>query len=232
MLTRLAFILIISGVAGCSQPETPQARVAEVKGTANLERAGQATKLKVGDLLKASDTIVTEKDSVVDLQIKGGGAFRIMADSKTVISQLGKAAELEVQRGGLLLGLNRLQKDESFTVRSPTAVAGVRGTSFSFSADRHTVAVLTGSVELKRGEHVVNLEQMREARFNTERVESQKLSHASTRELAAIADIAGINEVDSFAEIQKNASQLILEIEAENVQSGKGPQPRERQEVQ
>ena len=108
MIKRLAFILVLLGAASCSQPETPQARVAEIKGNANLERGGQSSKLKVGDLLKANDTVVTEKDAIVDLQIKGGGSFRIMPDSKTIISQLGKSTELEVQRGGLLLGLNKL----------------------------------------------------------------------------------------------------------------------------
>jgi hypothetical protein len=232
MIKRLAFILVILGVASCSQPETPQARVAEIKGSANLEREGKSSKLKVGDLLKANDTVTTEKGAIVDLQIKGGGSFRIMPDSRTVISQLGKSTELEVERGGLLLGLNKLKKDESFSVRSPTAVAGVRGTSFSFSADRLTIAVLTGSVEVKRGDRVVNLDPMREVKLNTDKIEAQKLSPASSRELASIAEIAGISEVDSFAEIQKNASQLILEIEAENVTTGKGPQPREKQEVQ
>lgn len=232
MLKRLILVSLVIGSLNCSQQETPQARVAEIKGNASLERAGQTSKLKVGDLLKASDTVITEKEAIVDLQIKGGGSFRVMPESKTVISKLGKDTDLEVQRGGLLLGLNKLDKDETFNVRSPTAVAGVRGTSFSFSAERQTVAVLTGGVEVKRGDRVVNLEPMREVKLNTERVESQKLSQASTRELAEITSIAGINEVDSFAEIQKNASQLVLEIEAENVTSGKGPQPRERQEVQ
>lgn len=232
MKLRPVIILTLGLAWACSQPEAPQARVAEIKGSASLERDGKTEKLKVGDMLRANDTIVTEKESVVDLQIKGGGAFRVLSETRTTIGKLGKSTEISVDKGGLLLGLNKLQKDEEFTVRSPTAVAGVRGTSFSFSADRFTVAVLTGSVEVKRGGNTVSVDALREARFNSDKLEAQRLSRASSKELASITEIAGINEVDTFAEMQKNASQLVLEIEAENVGPGKGPQPRERQEVQ
>lgn len=229
MKTVLVFAFLF--VLQCAKaPEG--AIISQVRGTASVEIQGKSEPATVGKKVNAGDVIITEKDSEVDLQIAGGGAFRVLNASRITVGALAQKSEINVQKGGLLLGLKKMKADEEFTVRSPTALAGVRGTSFSFSADRNTIAVLTGSVQVERQGKALQLEPFQEIQTDKEKLESKKLSPDSARQLARIGEMKGIEDLADFDEIQKNLSVVILEIEKENLKTGKTVAPRPKPEVQ
>jgi len=93
--------------------------------------------LKNGDLLFPEDVIITKESGKVNITVENSGILRILPNSQVVLSSLllkdNGAAEqkIAVRTGKIILGLKKLQRDSSFNVETPTAVAGVRGTSFA-----------------------------------------------------------------------------------------------------
>ena len=92
-----------------------------------------------GDVLKENDIITTGIMSSCDIRI-GDSIIRIKEKSKVLISQLLKNGNVEnitlgLDIGKMLCKPKKLIKSESFLVKTPTAVAGVRGTQFSVEAD-------------------------------------------------------------------------------------------------
>ncbi|MFC1504248.1 FecR domain-containing protein, partial [Spirochaetota bacterium] len=70
----------------------------------------------------------------------------------------------KVEKGQILTSLKKLKKNEQFNVTTPTAIAGVRGTSFMVNATSKTskISVLTGSVQVTKGKKSVLVNQMKE----------------------------------------------------------------------
>jgi len=120
--------------------------------------------------LNSGDVIKTEKGSLVHLEMPGGrialikenSRFKILSDAKK------KHVNLEFDHGEFLIGVKRkLKKEESFTVRSPSAVVGVRGTLFwglsdekmtsTYACFESQITVLAGGImlALNPGEKVV-----------------------------------------------------------------------------
>jgi len=93
--------------------------------------------LKNGDLLFPEDVVITKESGKVNITVENSGILRILPNSQVVLSSLllkdNGAAEqkIAVRTGKIILGLKKLQRDSSFNVETPTAVAGVRGTSFA-----------------------------------------------------------------------------------------------------
>ncbi|MFA5519765.1 MAG: FecR domain-containing protein [Spirochaetota bacterium] len=107
---------------------------------------------QIGDLVKENDVIVTAEKSFCDIKI-GESIIRIKARSEMSVSQLLKNGELEattlgLSSGSMLCKPKKLVKSESFLVKTPTAVAGIRGTQFAIETDK----VLTTRIKVFEGE--------------------------------------------------------------------------------
>ena len=111
-----------------------------------------------GEGLHVGETIQTGPDSRVELAIKRGSVVRIMADShfsvehSVAVGETGRETQTYLERGRLYAVVERTEAESSFDVRTPTAIAGVRGTSFRVSVGQDTteVYVVRGSVEVAR----------------------------------------------------------------------------------
>jgi hypothetical protein len=95
--------------------------------------------VNIGDILNQNDIIETGTMSSCDIKI-GDSMIRIKENSKAILAQLLRKDGLENTTLGLDVGKmickpKKLLKNESFLVKTPTAVAGVRGTNFSVEAD-------------------------------------------------------------------------------------------------
>lgn len=95
--------------------------------------------VNIGDILNQNDIIETGTMSSCDIKI-GDSLIRIKENSKAILAQLLRKDGLENTTLGLDVGKmickpKKLLKNESFLVKTPTAVAGVRGTNFSVEAD-------------------------------------------------------------------------------------------------
>ncbi|RHX92229.1 FecR family protein [Leptospira stimsonii] len=104
-------------------------------GEVGIERSGKKITCAPGLILKENDTIITSSGSV-DIQTGSGDLIRIKSFSRITLKEISKSEKpntnLYVQAGELLIKTNKLKSKDSFLLTTPTAVAGVRGTTFSF----------------------------------------------------------------------------------------------------
>ncbi|RHX87821.1 FecR family protein [Leptospira stimsonii] len=104
-------------------------------GEVGIERGGKKITSAPGLILKENDTIITSSGSV-DIQTGSGDLIRIKSFSRITLKEISKSEKqntnLYVQAGELLIKTNKLKSKDSFLLTTPTAVAGVRGTTFSF----------------------------------------------------------------------------------------------------
>lgn len=105
---------------------------------------GEVTKngkvVEIGDLIYEKDVIATSEQSSCDIKI-GKSIIRIKEKSSLEFSGLivknGKEnTTLGLEIGRILCKPKKLLKGEKFLVKTPTAVAGVRGTQFTVEADK------------------------------------------------------------------------------------------------
>ncbi len=167
---RLAFALSLAvafSLSYCGQkddagagPATVRTIVSHVSGDVLMERGGQQSPIATGQELQALDFLVTGESSSVDLAVTGYGVVKIGSGTRVQVQSLtkstgGSEARLRLERGNVASFINRQDKNDRFSIESPTAIAGVRGTSFLMSVDdsrkdpRVKVAVLSGAVAVQ-----------------------------------------------------------------------------------
>lgn len=142
---------ILAGIiiGGCSQKEVDEyAMVTFMIGDVKKNSA----EVQIGDLIKENDMIITADNSFCDIKI-GESIIRIKALSNVKISTLFKNGNVEnttigLDSGKMLCKPKKLLKDENFFVKTPTAVAGVRGTQFIVETDKE----LTTRIKVFKGE--------------------------------------------------------------------------------
>jgi len=131
------FIFLLSISFGCSKEEVDEyAMITFLIG--NVSKNNLVA--DIGEIIKENDVILTGVNSFCDLKI-GGSMIRIKEKSKVLVSNLIRKGNLENTNLGLDIGKllckpKKLLKSESFIVKTPTAVAGVRGTKFVVETDR------------------------------------------------------------------------------------------------
>lgn len=122
-------------------------------GTVSIVSDGGKRRAAVNDLIKKGDTIVTGATSQADIVMGGKGLLRISENSTVLMASVIDAAsndvQMELDNGKVFVTLSKLSKG-SFKVKTPTAVASVRGTSFRVVADKKEsrLDVLSGKVQL------------------------------------------------------------------------------------
>jgi hypothetical protein len=113
--------------------------------------------VEIGYVLNEEDVINTGSDSFCDVKI-GGSIIRVKEKTKMVLSRILKSQDnenttLDLDSGKMLCKPKKLLKNESFVVKTPTAVAGVRGTQFTVEADQAKttrIKVYDGKVQIAR----------------------------------------------------------------------------------
>lgn len=153
--TVSALLAIIAAIAfGCGRETVDEhATISFMIGDVKIN----SVEAQIGDIIKQNDDIITGGNSFCDIRI-GGSIIRIKAQSSVKISTLLKSGNIEdteigLNSGKLLCKPKKLLKDENFMVKTPTAVAGVRGTQFAIEADRlktTRIKVFNGEVKVAR----------------------------------------------------------------------------------
>ena len=138
LLTSLALGLALTS----ARAEIGQIKTA--KGQVSVERKGQALPGQVGMLLEASDVLKTGADGAVGLTMRdnsllSAGPNSILALERFEFDPTTSQGRFDSQlrRGTLAVVSGRIAKQspEAMTVRTPSAVLGVRGTEFVVSVD-------------------------------------------------------------------------------------------------
>ncbi|HOT46273.1 MAG TPA: FecR family protein [Spirochaetota bacterium] len=136
----LLLSLIILGAAGCMKAarQAEPMTVSAILGSVSLNRPGSV--LRPGDAVKAGDRIITGEKSMATLILPDTSLVRIFEKSEFTVSGRIAAGEgreadtvLSLDRGRTMLIVQKLAKGDRLRVKTPTAVAAVRGTTFDVS---------------------------------------------------------------------------------------------------
>ncbi|HET7838771.1 MAG TPA: FecR family protein [Rectinemataceae bacterium] len=163
-MNRTTFVLAASLAAlalGCAPRSSgtaasPKAATAATAPKANLVYLEGSVKIdgaaaELGQTLGPGFSVETGANSVCDVVFGGKNIFRVGQNAFVKVDFTKQAPEFELQRGGLTSVLKKLDLiagQDSYRVRTNTAVAGVRGTSFCIWADEKStyVCACNGSV--------------------------------------------------------------------------------------
>jgi hypothetical protein len=161
-LIAAAIILASVTPSGCVKEKKAEVPVTVMNkvGKVSLNSPGNA--LPIDAALHAGDRILTGEKSMVTLLFPENSAVRIYEKTEFTISGMGPAGtagagdtEFAANKGRAMLVIAKLSKSVSLRVKTPTAVASVRGTSFVVAVDDAAkkgagastdVKVLSGSV--------------------------------------------------------------------------------------
>ncbi|MBN1533010.1 MAG: FecR domain-containing protein [Spirochaetes bacterium] len=107
---------------------------------------------KVAQVILKGDVIMTGTKSHITIQIGERGIVQISPDSTVEAASLFEAGtgELYLTKGTVVSRLDKLGKSNAYRVKTPTAIAAVRGTVFSVSYDsvKCSVGVSRGQVQV------------------------------------------------------------------------------------
>lgn len=127
-----------------------------VKGMVTIENRNNDV-VHAGDVLEEGDRIQTGANSLLDLSLTDASIVRLRPGTALTISEIVRTVDgitkidLGLRSGSTLHEVEKMGEKDSYTVRSPTAVASVRGTTFEFNAEENksVVRVARGLVEVK-----------------------------------------------------------------------------------
>lgn len=133
-----------------------------VKGDVQVERAGTAQKAKVGMKVQEGDTLIAGADSRAKVVMVDKNVLNISPDSKIKIEKYvfneakdEKKVSLDVLYGKVRSSVKQKYDGEknTFNVKTPSAVAGVRGTDFvtQFSPVTNSTKIVTFEGQVMAG---------------------------------------------------------------------------------
>jgi outer membrane protein assembly factor BamB len=167
MRTLMLYVIVIlfgftisCGKDGSTGEEanTGSAKIVFSVGDVKVEKGKDISDAKVDMALDRGNIIVTGVKAQCNIQIGNDSYISVKEKTRLVIDQLTKSTEgmesstVDLKVGRLVVNPKKLLKDENFKVRTPTAVAAVRGTKFVVSQDEGVetrVSVVEGMVEMK-----------------------------------------------------------------------------------
>ncbi|MBN2434419.1 MAG: FecR domain-containing protein [Spirochaetes bacterium] len=155
-MKRISVITLLSAfLVSCtfSKPAEKNAHISFIIG--DVTKNGSA--VSINDKVNTGDIIKTSGLSSCDIQI-GDSMIRIKENSNltitlSLIDSNSEQTDLSLDSGKVLCKPKKLLDNESFTVRTPTAVAAVRGTQFSVTTDSlktTRIKVFDGEVKVAR----------------------------------------------------------------------------------
>lgn len=151
-MMMIALVIAIAAAYGCKKEEMGAGVVTFTLGSVTIQHQGQElAACKVKDTVREPDTIVTGPASMAVVQFSDDCTVQIYENTSfTILASGEKSRELFLKDGQVL---TRLVKSESsgLNVKTPTAIAGVRGTRFSVRYRKGVtqVAVDEGKVAVK-----------------------------------------------------------------------------------
>lgn len=162
----LISMILVMNAAGCKKEEAPKTVVNDgiinfMTGDVTITSGGNTVKANVGDAVTQGMVIKTGAKSVVDIHFNSS-VIRVLEKSSVVMKELIKdlasnkeLSEFYIENGKLFSKVSRkLVEGEKFSVTSPTAVAGVRGTEFLVEEEngKSRISCIEGTVAVKEPE--------------------------------------------------------------------------------
>jgi len=152
VLTTAAFASGTQESSGGPISNNPRARVTYLEGdvTVNGETA------VLGNYVAVGSTVTTGEDALLEITFSDRNIFEIQANTVAVVSVNDKMRSVDLKTGSFGAVFDKLQTVSSsggdgFRVTAPTAVGGVRGTTFFFEVedqDNTYVCACNGTVAM------------------------------------------------------------------------------------
>ncbi len=232
-LKLTALLLATIALSSCAPKEKEKplsATVVFLLGKAEIDRgsAGSPVAMKTGDVIAVTDTIRgLTAATAIDLQIGESSRLKVKGESELKMEKLSSVngkdhATMQMALGKALVKPKKLQDGESFVISTPTAVAGVRGTSFVIetNADKKTVVTVTeGKVLMKK--NLPSIEAASEENRNLSAILDQALEEAESGEVIEANQSAAVTEeeVQETTKVIEEMTQIVEEVKAEQVQT-------------
>jgi hypothetical protein len=143
LTARLAFLVLAAAFLGhpgaaFAAAAQSQGEISYLEGTVTIDSAPAS----IGDVVPFGATVRTDKDSICEIIFRQRNAIRLEEQTSFVFNPGNLQVGSVLQKGSLSLVLKNLVKgapgDRSFYVRTATATAGVRGTSFFMKVENPT----------------------------------------------------------------------------------------------
>lgn len=127
-------------VAKTGKPARAMVMFVQGQAWVKVPEAAERGTLASGSVLEEGARVETGPDGRADLAFSKGSIIRINPNSSLVIENMrtlekGRQVEVGLEQGSVLSVVERLSPGDDYTVTTPTAIAGVRGTSFRVATD-------------------------------------------------------------------------------------------------
>ena len=198
-------------------PAEGKAYVSFTMGNVAVTRGTDSRQAKIKDVLADGDRIVTGDRSFAVIQLPGGALCRIEKNTSVELSSiLGGDKSIMLNKGIILSKVEKLGKGEQYRVKTPLAIAAVRGTEFMTSYDGTSakVAVGDGKVSVSRvdtaGDNPVD---EGKTVVVSDSVETRDINDAESAELEKLKPVEVIPDIEnkSEEEIREEGKDLIVE---------------------
>lgn len=211
-----------------------RAIITRVNGNASIIRSNIKAGVFQGDMIRQGDRLET-REGEVDIALSSGTILRLKKNSIFTLKQydtdgVDVRTEVYLSSGSLLNKVKRINAKDSHVVHTPTAIAGVRGTSFIVSVDsgKTDISLLEGSLSvqsaasseseriLEKGEAVrvstnVDNTEFKDIKSLENEFNTMKSSESEFNKeiLAAAGDL---EEASSEEELKKKYNREVIEI--------------------
>ena len=162
MTTRmflLTGLLLSSGPLMAAAPPAPAARIVHVAGDVTIGSNTGGRLAKKGAVLAADDSVTTAAGAVAVIELPDGSRLKLRESSRFAVTLPGAnstVTEVFLSFGSVFAKVTKRLAGQHFRMRTPSAVAAVRGTEFFTAYGRANgksrdlwVCVNEGSVELE-----------------------------------------------------------------------------------
>ncbi|WP_411822120.1 FecR domain-containing protein [Leptospira sp. 'Mane'] len=152
-LYTLTSVISIMFATNCTKPKNvTEGILSFTLGNITIERSGEKISAKTGDSIQKGDTLRSGEKSAAIVEFGEEEAIiEIQSNSEFRFLDTGKNKEFILNSGRSWLKSSKLQKDGTLSLKTPTTVAGVRGTKFftSIAGDMVLTCHCEGEVDLK-----------------------------------------------------------------------------------
>ena len=207
-------MIIIFSITNCGEtkPKTKEGVFTFIKGQVQLNSA----KAMVGQKVKASDKVTTLEKSSAIIQFDEKVVLAVKASTEIDIQSLTEGKEgksvIDIAQNTGSTFSKVVKNSANYKVKTPTAVAGVRGTSFevSISGEDTRVSLLKGAVEVTGAKTDEKLE-LPEGHS----VDVDKNSKIQVKKLLTEPEEERLTKLDSIAFAQQNEENELQPIQVE-----------------
>ena len=221
----IAILLCLSGAfpnLSCKKEAPTEAIATFIVGDVKLLRQNETPRqVKYADKMAAQDTIKTGKNSFFAFQVGNSAIIRITAGTTVLIESLltDNTNKLFLKQGRVIESVKKITKSSIYEVRTPTAIAAVRGTEFgvSYNNGQSIVPVKDGTVKVLRVTREKGAVEERMIQGGTAAVitsttsKERPVNKEETKEFASVEKITIIEDVHEKSESElEEIQQTIL----------------------